>query len=91
MPLTTQFGYLATESILTLSYSAAKGIIAAGTNKGNVAMWKYMPNKAIFGEPESSWQLLHAKALQTVPIKKLKVFHTFKSFLIKFNLIKYFI
>ena len=54
-------------------------------------MWKYMPNKAIFGEPESSWQLLHAKALQTVPIKKLKVFHTFKSFLIKFNLIKYFI
>ena len=74
MPISPQFGYGPTEAILTISYSAAKGIIAAGTNKGNVAMWKYMPNKAVYGEPESSWQLLHAKALQTVPIKKLKVF-----------------
>jgi len=73
LPISTQFGYGVAEAILTLSYSAAKGIIAAGTNKGNVAMWKYMPNKAKFGEPESSWQLLHAKALQTIPIKKLKV------------------
>ena len=72
MPLTTQFGYSSTESILTISYSAAKGIIAAGTNKGNVAMWKFVPNKAKFDEPESSWQLLHAKLLQPAPITKLK-------------------
>ena len=71
--LSNQFGYAASEAILTITYSAAKGIIAAGTNKGNVAMWKFMPNKAKFDEPESNWQLLHAKPLQqSMPIKKLK-------------------
>lgn len=37
-------------------------------------MWKFVPNKAKFDElePESSWQLLHAKLLQPAPITKLK-------------------
>ena len=72
----TQFGFSNTEAILTVSYSAAKGIIAAGTDKGNVAMWKFMPNVSKFGEPEASWQLLHAKALQPSPIKQLKVLYS---------------
>lgn len=72
LALSNQFGYSNTESILSITYSAAKGIIAAGTNKGNVAMWKYTPNKMKYEEPESSWQLLHAKLLQPVPITKIK-------------------
>ncbi len=35
-------------------------------------MWKFVPNKAKFDEPESNWQLLHAKLLQPSPIVKLK-------------------
>lgn len=73
LPLSNQYGYAASESILTLTYSAAKGIIAAGTDKGNVAMWKFMPNKINQLEPEASWQLMHAKLLLNTPIKKLKV------------------
>ncbi len=71
--LNTQFGYLPNESILSVTYSAAKGIIAAGTDQGNVAMWKFMQNKFKFGEPEASWQLMHAKGLQQSPVSKIKV------------------
>jgi hypothetical protein len=70
--LSTQCGYAANEAICTVTYSAAKGIIAAGTDKGNIAMWKFMQNKAKFGEPEASWQLMHAKFLQNFPVKRLK-------------------
>ena len=73
LQLSNQLGYVNSESILTVSYSAAKGIIAAGTDKGNVAMWKFMSNVSKFGEPEASWQLLHAKSLQLAPIQQLKV------------------
>ena len=72
LALNTQFNYVATETILSVTYSATKGIIAAGTNKGNVAMWKFMQSKASTDEPESSWQLMHAKLLQSSPIQKLK-------------------
>jgi intraflagellar transport protein 140 len=71
--LSPQFGYSTNESILSVTYSAAKGIIAAGTDKGNVAMWKFMQNKSKFGEPEASWQLMHAKTLQQSPVTKIKV------------------
>jgi intraflagellar transport protein 140 len=71
--LSNQLGYVHNEAISTVTYSAAKGIIAAGTDRGNIAMWKFMPNKTKFGEPEASWQLMHAKFLQSYPIKKLKV------------------
>lgn len=73
LTISPQLGYTTNEQIITITYSAAKGIIAAGTDKGNVAMWKFMQNKVKFGEPESSWQLMHAKSLQQLPIKQLKV------------------
>jgi hypothetical protein len=73
LALSSQFGYHTNESILSITYSASKGIIAAGTDKGNVAMWKFMQNKVKFGDPESSWQLLHSKFLQETPITEIKV------------------
>lgn len=73
LALQTQYGYSATESIVTISYSIAKGIIAAGTDKGNVAMWKFIQNRGKFNEPEESWQLMQAKQLQPSPVKKIKV------------------
>lgn len=72
LALTTQFGYSTTESIISVTYSAAKGILAAGTNKGNVAMWKFMQSKVNSEDPETSWQLMHAKLLQSSPIQKIK-------------------
>ena len=72
LSLNTQFGYLNTESIISVTYSAAKGILAAGTNKGNVAMWKFIQSKMNSEDPESSWQLMHAKLLQSSPIQKVK-------------------
>ncbi|CAF0790150.1 unnamed protein product [Brachionus calyciflorus] len=72
LSLSSQYGYSTNESIISVTYSAAKGIIAAGTDKGNVAMWKFMQNKINPDEPEASWQLLHAKPLQSTPIKKIK-------------------
>jgi hypothetical protein len=59
-----------------VTYSIAKGIIAAGTDKGNVAMWKFMQNKKKITEPEESWQLMPAKTLQSLPIKKTRVLFT---------------
>lgn len=73
LSLQTQYGYAPTESITSVSYSTAKGIIAAGTDKGNVAMWKFMQDKSRMGEPEECWQLIHPKSLQQIPIKKIKV------------------
>lgn len=73
LSLQTQYGYSSTESIVSVAYSSAKGIIAAGTDKGNVAMWKFMQEKTIYSDPEECWQLLHAKMLQPTPIKKLRV------------------
>lgn len=72
LSLSNQYGYAPNEAILSVTYSAAKGIIAAGTDKGNVAMWKFMQSKINPDEPESSWQLLHAKPLQSFPIKRIK-------------------
>jgi hypothetical protein len=37
-------------------------------------MWKFMQNKSKFGEPEASWQLMHAKTLQQTPVTKIKVY-----------------
>ena len=79
LALSTQFGYAYNEAILSVTYSAAKGIIAAGTDHGNVAMWKFVPNvngKGKINEPEASWQLMHAKTLQRLPITKLKVLYS---------------
>ena len=78
--LQTQLGYANTETITCLTYSAGKGIIAAGTDKGNVAMWKYIQAKTQQSDPEASWQLMQAKQLQTIPIKSIKVINHKRQF-----------
>jgi hypothetical protein len=88
LALSSQFGYHANESIMSITYSASKGIIAAGTDKGNVAMWKFMQNKVKFGDPESSWQLLHSKFLQETPITEIKVIGF--AFFLSFGFVFYF-
>jgi intraflagellar transport protein 140 len=77
LALSNKFGYANNESILSISYSAAIGIIAAGTDKGNIAMWKFSGNNtsnhlAPTNDPENSWQLMHAKQLQNSPISRVK-------------------
>uniref|UniRef100_A0A4W3HUQ7 Intraflagellar transport 140 n=1 Tax=Callorhinchus milii TaxID=7868 RepID=A0A4W3HUQ7_CALMI len=41
--LEENLGFVAGESINCISYCAAKGILAAGTNKGHIAMWRKVP------------------------------------------------
>lgn len=51
-------GYDQNESISCLAYSENKGTLAAGTNMGNIALWKYSPpvgNKKVDGEHK--WKL----------------------------------
>ncbi|RLV94083.1 hypothetical protein DV515_00013283, partial [Chloebia gouldiae] len=50
LSLDTQFGFEGGECINCVSYCSAKGILAAGTSKGRVAMWK----KAA-GSHQSTW------------------------------------
>ncbi|NWT55385.1 IF140 protein, partial [Erythrocercus mccallii] len=52
LPLDVQFGFEGEECINCVSYCSAKGILAAGTSKGRVAMWK----KAA-GSDQSMWAL----------------------------------
>jgi hypothetical protein len=74
LSLSPKYDYFANEDLISITYSPDKGIIAAGTHQGNIAMWKYMPHQRKSGEPEASWKLLHAKLLyRDVPIKKLRV------------------
>ncbi len=74
LQLSNKYEYATGETLTSITYSPAKGLIAAGTEKGNIAMWKYMQHKMKFGEPETSWQLLPAKTLiAEVPVKSVKV------------------
>ncbi|NXO80980.1 IF140 protein, partial [Sitta europaea] len=50
LSLDVQFGFEAGECINCVSYCSAKGVLAAGTSKGRVAMWK----KAA-GSDQSTW------------------------------------
>ncbi|XP_068886209.1 intraflagellar transport protein 140 homolog isoform X2 [Aphelocoma coerulescens] len=52
LSLDVQFGFEGGECINCVSYCSAKGLLAAGTNKGRVAMW----NKAA-GSDQSTWAL----------------------------------
>ena len=74
LQLSNKYEYSTGETLNSITYSPAKGIIAAGSDKGNIAMWKYMQHKMKYGEPETSWQLLPAKTLIVdVPVKSVKV------------------
>ena len=49
------------------------GIIAAGTNRGNIAFWVYTPNRRA-ADIEKHWNLQRAKTVSAgSPIRSLKV------------------
>ncbi|NXS30109.1 IF140 protein, partial [Pomatostomus ruficeps] len=52
LSLDVQFGFEGEECINSVSYCSAKGLLAAGTNKGRIAMWR----KAA-GSDQSTWAL----------------------------------
>ncbi|XP_064415198.1 intraflagellar transport protein 140 homolog [Latimeria chalumnae] len=51
LPLDEQLGFELGESLNCVSYSGAKGILAAGTSKGRIAMWRKMPLR------QSEWKV----------------------------------
>lgn len=70
--LNPELGYLNSEVLVSISYSAIKGIIAAGTNRGNIAFWTYTPNRRTT-DMEKHWHLQRVKSVCTgVPIRILK-------------------
>jgi hypothetical protein len=74
LQLSNKYKYSTGETLCSITYSPAKGIIAAGTEKGNIAMWKYMQHKMKFGEPLTSSQLMPAKSLiADLPVKSINV------------------
>lgn len=86
LPLSNKYDYSTTEALTSITYSPSKGIIAAGTDKGNVAMWKFASHKMKLGEPETSWQLMPAKSLMgDTPVKGIKVYNEFLLLIIAVN------
>lgn len=73
LTLSSKYDYNSNEKLLSLSYSPSKGIIAAGTDRGHIAMWKYSHHKMKINEPETCWQLMSSKLLlNDTPVKSLK-------------------
>jgi hypothetical protein len=53
--------------------STKKGIIAAGTNRGNIPLWTYTPNRRTV-DIEKHWILQRAKSICTgIAVRRLKV------------------
>ncbi|CAF1379534.1 unnamed protein product [Adineta steineri] len=70
--LNPAMGFANNEALISVSYSAMKGIIAAGTNRGNIAFWIYTPNHRST-DMEKHWNLQRVKAVSAgVPIRTLK-------------------
>ncbi|KAK3579473.1 hypothetical protein CHS0354_028282 [Potamilus streckersoni] len=65
-------GYDPNENILCLAYSQAKGVLAGGTNMGNIALWKYAPplgGKKV--DSEQKWKL-QTPATVEGPIRQIQ-------------------
>jgi hypothetical protein len=55
------------------------GIIAAGTNRGNIAFWVYVPNRRTT-DMEKHWNLQRVKTISTgIAIRSLKVTNCYHS------------
>ena len=65
------------EAIMCLAYNRGTGVLAGGTNMGNVALWKYTPpiaGRKIDGDEK--WRL-QAPATVEGPVRQIKVsFHS---------------
>ncbi|CAF0995675.1 unnamed protein product [Adineta ricciae] len=72
LKLSPAMGFANNEVLICLSYSAAKGIIAAGTSKGNIAFWVYTPSRRAI-DMEKQWNLQRVKHIcNGLPIRKVK-------------------
>ncbi|XP_041362442.1 intraflagellar transport protein 140 homolog [Gigantopelta aegis] len=60
------------ETIICLAYNAERGIIAGGTNMGNIAMWKYSPTAGYRKvDGDEKWKL-QAPATVEGPVRQIK-------------------
>ncbi|UJR28505.1 hypothetical protein I4U23_009743 [Adineta vaga] len=72
LKLNPSMGFANNEVLTSISYSTIKGIIAAGTSRGNIAFWIYTPNRRTT-DMEKHWNLQRAKPIcNGLPIRKLK-------------------
>ncbi|XP_033108707.1 intraflagellar transport protein 140 homolog [Anneissia japonica] len=65
--LDTQSGFETGECINCVAYCKNKAILAAGTDRGRVAFWKYSPNRGLMGrkqDSETKWKLQKASNLE---------------------------
>ena len=61
------------------------GIIAAGTNRGNIAFWVYTPHRRSL-DMEKHWNLQRVKSIcNGVPVRSLKVSDTDPSISIRIS------
>jgi len=92
-----EMGFANNEVLISVSYSAMKGIfiesifsmitqsfflgiIAAGTNRGNIAFWVYTPNRRTT-DMEKHWNLQRIKTICTgIAIRSLKVKYSYLFF-----------
>ena len=56
-------GYDRSDKVMCCAYSSSKGILAAGTEAGNVALWRYDPLSFSTRSPELCWKLNRAIVL----------------------------
>lgn len=64
--------YDSNESLLCVGYNAEKGVLAGGTNMGNIAMWKFTPcPQGKKKEGEDLWNL-QAPATVEGPVRKVE-------------------
>ncbi|XP_041473205.1 intraflagellar transport protein 140 homolog isoform X2 [Lytechinus variegatus] len=60
LALDKNIGFEMGENITCVAYSSKKGLLAGGTDKGRVAMWRYSPVPGVLGrrqEGETKWKL----------------------------------
>ena len=50
-----------------------QGILAAGTNKGHVAMWKYNVSRSMTSSKDTPWELLAPSELFSESITAIQV------------------
>ncbi|KAB7493708.1 Intraflagellar transport protein [Armadillidium nasatum] len=63
LDLREPLGYKTQEHVLCISYSGAKRTLCAGTNMGNIAMWKHEESPETESDPEKEWKLQPPAAL----------------------------
>ncbi|XP_071106694.1 intraflagellar transport protein 140 homolog [Haliotis cracherodii] len=71
LSLDAHSSYDSNESIMCVAYCAEKGMLAGGTNMGNVALWKFHPTNNRKIEGEDKWKL-QAPATVEGPVRQIQ-------------------